>query len=245
MEDIRSKLNLSPEEQNEWDEIIRAGIKAQELIKGSIMVGGTASSLYAGHRISRDTDHLVEALVENFDDILKKLSEYPEWKLARVKKPVLILGSLGDVEVGFRQSRRTKPIERNVVKTDYGRLVIPTLDELIGMKAYLAYSRNATRDYLDFAALTGCVTEAEVLNYLLKLDERYGELQTVSVGLEVAKALMEAKPFDLEEVNLSDYKTLTREWQDWSRIEGICRYFGSLLGKRLVTDHETSTSENN
>jgi hypothetical protein len=72
-----------------------------------------------------------------------------------------------------------------------------------------------------------------------------GELQTASVGLEVAKALMEAKPFDLEEVDLADYRALEPEWQDWNRIEAICHDFGSLLGQKLITEYEPSTSENN
>lgn len=234
---MRSKIaNLSPAEQKEWNEIIIAGIKAQELIEGSIAVGGTASALYAGHRISRDTDHLLMSLKENFDAVLEKLSESSEWKLARTKKPVLILGSINDVEVGFRQSRRTKPIETIFIETSFGKLVVPTLDELIGMKAYLAYNRNATRDYLDFAALSECVGQDEVLAALLKLDDRYGELQTASVSLEVAKALAKAEPFDLEKLDLSNYKALVSEWQDWRKIEKICRRFGLLLGEKLITD---------
>lgn len=228
------KVNLTPAEQKEWNEIIRAGIKAQELIKESIAVGGTASALYAEHRISRDTDHLLMSLKENFEEILSKLSESPERKLTRTKKPVLILGSINDVEVGFRQSRRTVPIETGIIETDYGKLVVPTLDELIGMKAYLAYSRNATRDYLDFAALSGCATEAKVLDSLLKLDERYGDLQTASVCLEVAKALTEAEPFDLDTVDLSNYKTLASDWRNWNKIEDICNRFGVLLGEKLI-----------
>lgn len=230
------KANLSSAEQKEWNEIIIAGIKAQELIKGSIAVGGTATALYAGHRISRDTDHLLMSLKENFDAVLEKLSQSPEWKLARTKKPVLILGSINDVEVGFRQSRRTKPIDTTAIETFFGKLVVPTLDELIGMKAYLAYSRNATRDYLDFAALSECVGQDEVLASLLKLDDRYGELQTASVSLEVAKTLAKAEPFDLEEMDLSNYKALVSEWQDWRKIEKICRRFGVLLGERLISD---------
>jgi predicted nucleotidyltransferase component of viral defense system len=165
---------------------------------------------------------------------LEKLNESPEWKLARTKKPVLILGSINDVEVGFRQSRRTKPIETTIIETNFGKLVVPTLNELIGMKAYLAYSRNATRDYLDFAALSECIGQDEVLAALLKLDERYGELQTASVSLEVAKALAKAEPFDLEEMDLSNYKALASEWQDWRKIEKICRRFGILLGEKLI-----------
>ena len=228
------KASLSPAEQKEWNEIIAAGIKAQALIEGSIAVGGTAAALYAGHRISRDTDHLLMSLRDNFDEVLEKLGESPEWKLARTKKPVLILGSINDVEVGFRQSRRTKPIETTVIETDFGNLTVPTLEELIGMKAYLAYSRNATRDYLDFAALSECATEREVLESLLKLDARYGDLQTASVSLEVAKALTEAAPYDLEKVNLSEYKTLMTEWQNWGKIEALCSRFGVLLGAALI-----------
>lgn len=230
----KTKSNLSPDERNEWNEIIIAGIKAQELIEGSIAVGGTAAALYAGHRVSRDTDHLLMFLKENFDEVLEKLNQSPEWKLARTKKPVLILGSINDVEVGFRQSRRTKAIETTLIKTDFGNLTVPTLDELIGMKAYLAYSRNATRDYLDFAALSECAVEREVLDSLSKLDERYGELQTASVGLEVAKALTEAKPYDLDEIDLSEYKILAADWRNWNKIEKICGRFGVLLGKKLI-----------
>ncbi|MCY7346983.1 MAG: hypothetical protein LH614_12280 [Pyrinomonadaceae bacterium] len=230
----KTKSNLSPDEQNGWNKIIIAGIKAQELIEGSIAVCGTAAALYAGHRVSRDTDHWLMFLRENFDEVLEKLNQLPEWKLARTKKPVLILGSINDVEVGFRQSRRTKAIETTLVKTDFGNLTVPTLDELIGMKAYLAYSRNATRDYLDFAALSECAAEQEVLDSLSKLDERYGELQTASVGLEVAKALTEAKPYDLDEVDLSEYKMLAADWRNWNKIEEICGRFGVLLGKKLI-----------
>ncbi|HSK70905.1 MAG TPA: nucleotidyl transferase AbiEii/AbiGii toxin family protein [Pyrinomonadaceae bacterium] len=242
MEGEKFKTKLSPEERKEWNEIIKSGVRAQELIEGSIAVGGTAAALYAEHRISRDTDHLLMSLKENFDEILERLSEAPEWKLARIRKPVLILGSINDVEVGFRQSKRVKPIETEVIKTDYGNLTVPTLDELIGMKAYLAYSRNTTRDYLDFAALSECATEEEVLDSLLKLDERYGETQTSSVGLEVAKALTAAEPFDLGETDLSNYKALAPEWHDWSKVEKICRRFGVLLGEKLI--YASPTSEN-
>jgi hypothetical protein len=81
-----SRSVLSSEEQEEWNEVIRAGVVAQQLIEGSIMVGGTAAALYAGHRLSRDTDHLLSSLRENFDSVLEKLNEFDEWKLARTQK---------------------------------------------------------------------------------------------------------------------------------------------------------------
>lgn len=217
-----------------WAEILRAGVEAQRLVPGSVCVGGTAAALYAGHRISRDTDHLLPALRNHFEEVRAQLEAQPEWKTARVTPPVLILGSLYDVEVGFRQLKRAQPVETQTIQTAAGPLVVPTLDELICMKAFLAYDRNATRDYLDFAALSECAPPETVLGALRKLDDRYGALQTASVGLEVAKALCAAAPFDLDEAELPRYKGLTEKWHRWETTRAICQRFGLLLGEALV-----------
>ncbi len=218
----------------EWAGILKAGVHAQRLVPGAVCVGGTAAALYAGHRISYDTDHLLPGLRDHFQEVRARLEAQPEWKTARVTPPVLILGSISNVEVGFRQLKRAKPVETQTVQTEAGPLVIPTLDELICMKAFLAYDRNATRDYLDFAALTECGSPQAVLGSLLKLDARYGALQTASVGLEVAKALCAAAPFDLDEAELPHYKGLTEKWHRWETTRTICQRFGVLLGEALV-----------
>ncbi len=166
--------------------------------------------------------------------IRARLETQAEWKTARVNPPVLILGSIGGVEVGFRQLKRSLPIETQTLQTDAGPLVVPTLDEMIGMKAFLAYDRNATRDYLDFAALTECAAPHGTLDALLKLDARYGALQTASVGLEVAKALCAVTPFDLDESELPRYKGLTEKWHRWEATRAICQRFGVQLGEALV-----------
>lgn len=105
---------------------------------------------------------------------------------------------------------------------------------MIGMKAFLAYRRNATRDFLDFAALSRCASEEEVVASLLKSDERYGDLQTASVALEIAKTLAKPEPYDLSRTDLSRYKALALEWHDWSTTESICQHYGELLGEKLV-----------
>lgn len=223
----------SAEEKQLWQKTLAAGVMAQSLV-GGIAVGGTACAIYAGHRLSVDTDHLLMDLRGHFDEVLEKLSESPEWKTARLKRPVLILGSINDCEVGFRQSQRTLSIETVSVQTPYGNLVIPTLDELIGMKAYLSYQRRTVRDFLDFAVLTTCTSETEVLDSLLRLDKRYGELQTGSVGLEVSRTLVNPDPVDMEHTDLSRYKALAPEWMEWSRTAEMCRNFGLMLGEKLV-----------
>jgi len=217
-----------------WRGILKAGVHAQRLVPGAVCVGGTAAALYAEHRISHDTDHVLTTLRDCFQEVRAALESRPERKTARVSPPVLILGSLENVEVGFRQLRRSHPIETQMTQTEAGPLTVPTLDEMICMKAFLAYDRNATRDYLDFAALSECSSEDFVVNSLLKLDERYGELQTASVGLETAKRLCAAAPYDLNELELTRYKGLKEKWTRWETTRELCQKFGALLGEALV-----------
>jgi hypothetical protein len=230
----RLAAHLSTEEASKWEDILGAGARAQRLIPGSVAVGGTAAALYAGHRISHDVDNLLPALKDTFDAVLEALEQSPEWKTARIKKPVLILGNIEGVEIGFRQARRTEPIATVSISTPQGQVVIPTLAEMIVMKAFLAYSRNVVRDYLDFAALTTCTDEAHVLEALGSLDRLYGHLQSSSAALEVAKTLSKPEPTDLQGADLSRYRALAPGWHDWRRTEQICQHFGVLFGQRLV-----------
>lgn len=233
---MQPRQNLEPADARLWNSVLAAGVKAQQLVPGAIAVGGSAAALYAAHRLSIDTDHLVAGLKEHFDETLAKLDADPEWRTARTQRPVLILGSINNVEVGFREPRRRTKIETCVVATSSGGLVVPTLLELIGIKAFMAYFRNAARDYLDFAALSTCSTAPEVLRTLLRLDESYSGLQKSSVRLEVAKALAAPAPYDLESLDLARYKALATDWQDWRRVEEICRRFGKMLGEQLLNE---------
>jgi hypothetical protein len=144
-----------------------------------------------------------------------------------------ILGAGEGVEIGFRQARRTEPIATVSISTPQGEVVIPTLAEMIAMKAFLAYSRNVVRDYLDFAALTTCTDEAHGLEALGNLDRLYGHLQSSSVALEVAKTLSKPEPTDLQGADLSQYRALAPQWHDWRRTEHICQHFGVLLASVL------------
>lgn len=231
---VRHPQGLGAQAAALWNDVILAGVKAQRLVPGAIAAGGAAAAIHAGHRISQDTDHLVYGLKERFDEVLEILSAAPEWRTARTNRPVLILGSIDQVEVGFREPRRQSLVETVTIVTPGGDLVIPTLEEMLGMKAFLAYSRNTLRDYLDFAALATRATDDQTLGALLKLEEQYRGLQTASVRLEVAKALAGAAPFDLEETDLSRYKGLAPEWRDWRRAEAICRRWGLLLSEKIL-----------
>lgn len=214
--------------------VIEAAVRAQALVPGSVAVGGTAAALYAGHRISLDSDHIVPNLDTRFDEVAALLSATEGWTLARVDPPKLILGSLDGAEVGFRQPIRKTPIETAMIDTPYGRVCVPTLDEMTGIKAWLAYRRNVTRDYIDFVALASIQSDEQVLKSLLKLDERYYGLQSSSVAKSVAERLVAPLPRDLDEASLGEYKGLKSELADWKIISSRCKELGAALGARLV-----------
>jgi hypothetical protein len=226
----------TPDQVQQWSDVLKAGAKAQRIIPGAVAVGGTAASLYAHHRFSQDTYHLLPTLKDNFQSVRERLESAAGWKTARLQPPVLILGSLDGIQVGFRQARRITPIESTTIQTPSGPLTLPTLDEMVGMKAYLAYSRNALRDYLDFAALSQVAGDELVLHSLLKSDQRYGHLQSSSVAAAIAKALSDPRPYDLDQIDLADYKGLVPQWRSWDLIALACRRSGQMLAAKLVLE---------
>jgi hypothetical protein len=222
-------------DQQLWQQVLRAAVASQRIIPEAVAVGGTAAALVARHRLSVDTDHLLPDLKNSFDAVRKRLEASEQWQTARIQPPVLILGSLQNVEIGFRQMRRSLPIESVNLETTAGILRVPTLDELIGMKAYLAYSRRATRDYLDFAALSSLAKLEDVLDTLHRSQHRYGELQSKSVALEIAKTLSDPKPYDLDDVDLTAYKGIQPPWNHWDPVAAQCRLLGMKFGEALMT----------
>lgn len=109
--------------------------------------------LHAHHRQSLDHGHVVADLSERFDTILENLEALGDWSTARVQPGKIILGELGGIETGVRQLLRSRPLETTEIEVRGKRLVAPTAEEILRIKAWLALTRNQTRDYLDIAAL--------------------------------------------------------------------------------------------
>jgi hypothetical protein len=78
----------------EWEQVLSAASRLQQILPEAVLVGGTASAVHAHHRFSRDADHVLTDLRERFDEILAQLESVAGRKTARAKRPVLILGSL-------------------------------------------------------------------------------------------------------------------------------------------------------
>ena len=81
--------------------VLSSGVQAQRLVPGCVAVGGTAAALYAEHRVSYDTDHVLPDLRARFDEVVEDLERHVEWKTARLNRPVQILGSVEGVPVGY------------------------------------------------------------------------------------------------------------------------------------------------
>lgn len=206
--------------------VLAAAARLQELVPETVLVGGTAAAWHARHRVSLDDDHVLAGLRERFDDVLRALEDTRGWVTARVKRPVLILGRLDGVETGIRNLMRRRPLEVEETKIGARTLRVPTLPEILRIKAWLCLMRNATRDFVDVAALADRLGDDPAASILVQIDEYYEDQRGEGgsrVATQVAKQLAEPRPDDLSEVDLRAYRRLEKRWQDWGAVRDACR----------------------
>lgn len=153
-------------------------------------------------------------LRQRFDEVLSDLESVAGWKTARVRSPVLILGSLDGIETGVRQLIRDMPLDTTEIERFGQRITVPTLAEMLRIKAVLILKRNATRDYLDFAALADRIGDSEAIKALSSFDTIYPKPNGESALQQLQIQLASPLPFDLRDVNLSMYKHLAPRWHE-------------------------------
>ncbi len=231
--DIISGIYMSESNLTDWEQLLSAAAHLQEILPGATLVGGTAVAIFAQHRLSRDADHVLPDLRDRFDEVLAELESVAGWHTARLKRPVLILGSLDGIETGVRQMIREQPLETQEVAIGDVRLVVPTEEELLRIKGILILKRNATRDYLDFAALAERIGPARVMEALATLDQLYPQTSGESAIQQLQVQLSNPMPFDLEDTDLSEYRRLHPKWHDWSRVKEVCANIAVDLFNRL------------
>jgi len=217
----------------EWERVLSSAARLQQLLPNAVLVGGTASAIHAHHRQSQDADHVLTDLREHFDQILAQLESVAGWKTARVKRPVQILGSLDGIETGIRQLIREKPLETTQIVFQGQTVTVPTQEEILRIKAALILKRNATRDYLDFAALADQLGEDQTIHALHDLDELYPQPNGESALQQLQIQFSNPMPYDLEETKLPEYKNLAAKWHDWASVKQTCAHIGRLLLDRV------------
>ena len=235
----------------EWENLLASISRLQSIVPSAVLVGGSASAIHAGHRFSYDHDHTVTDLKGQFDTVLQTLEQVSGWNTNRVNKPVLILGSLDGVETGVRNLIRSAPLETEEKMVSGVKIVLPTEAECLRIKVYLALTRNATRDYLDVAALADKMGPAASALALNNMDALYPQNNGQEHGSEwivrtqIVKQFREPKPYDLDDVDLQEYKGVKPPYDSWGHVEKACSglAMGLLADFTQALQNSTTPSE--
>ena len=227
----------------EWEQVLSAAAHLQQLLPDAILVGGTAAAIYTQHRVSRDADHVLIDLRGRFEDVLAQLESVAGWQTARVRQPVQILGSLDGIETGVRQLIRDQPLETTQIEHAGQKLTVRTLAEMLRIKAVLILKRNATRDYLDFSALFEKIGNDDAVSALRPFDGLYPQPNGESPLQQLQIQLGSPMPYDLEEINLAQYKQMAPKWHDWSAVRSACIACANLIFDRIIGREDSDLTQ--
>lgn len=205
--------------------VLESAAHLQRLVPGAVLVGGAAAILYADHRESRDHDHVIADLEDRFEMVLEAVEGDDGWATNRITPGKVILGNLDGIEAGVRQMIRKRPLEVTGVELPSGsEVTVPTLEETLRIKAFLAVRRNQTRDYLDLAALADRLGPERTANVLSQIDEYYADQIESDDGVasQLVRQLTDPQPADRAVIDqLSSYRRLHKRWSDWSAVHEV------------------------
>jgi len=225
-----------PEQLPEWERLLQAAARLQGILPDVTLVGGTAAAIDAGHRRSMDADHVMAGLIGRFDQVLAELESAAGWKTARVKRPVAIYGSLDGILTTVRNQIRVAPLDTTEITVAGQTIRVPTRAEILRVKAWLIVRRNATRDYLDVAAIAAKLTDTAVLAALGPMDRLYPQAEDPgAVRYQLMRQLAMPRPYDLDTVDLAEYKAIVSEWRDWATVVEQCGRVGTLMANAIAT----------
>ena len=217
--------------------VIESAARLQQVVPDAVLVGGSAAALYAGHRESFDHGHVLEDLSARYEQILEAVEATDGWitSVRASRPPFTLMGSLGGIEAGLRQLRRTRPLEVTEVEiAGVGKLRVPTDAEMLRVKAYLVVQRNYVRDYLDVVALAEVVDHAP--SVLAAINDYYDDRSDGkdSVLTALIQRLSEPNPRDHEVTHEpSAYKGLDRRWHRWATVVGACEQLADAIVETL------------
>ena len=142
-------------------ELLRELMQVHEL-KGFYLVGGTALSLYYGHRLSVDLDLFSTVDFSNESIIASLEKKYPTFTYNNAHNPIGIFGFINDVKVDFVKHHRfpliDTPTEENGIRL-YG------LRDIIAMKIAAILKRGVKKDFWDLAELLNQYTIGDFIQY--------------------------------------------------------------------------------
>ena len=209
-------------------EVLKSAARLQQLVPDAVLVGGSAAALHAGHRESFDHDHVLVDLDQRYAQVLEVVEASEGWatSVRASRPPLTIMGSLDGVQAGLRNLRRTRPLETVSIDVAPGTsVIVPTLEEMLRVKAYLVVQRNVVRDYLDVVAIADHMGIARAGEVLRGIDDYYDDLsqEPGSVRTSLALALVQPSPRDVDVIpELPRYRGLDPRWHEWSSVVAAC-----------------------
>ncbi len=115
---------------------------------------------------------------------------------------------------------RRRPLEVEEVAVGERVLRVPTLAEILRIKAWLVVC-NQTRDYLDAAALSDRIGIGLAGRILARVDDYYAEVnrRPETVATQVARQFADPAPRDSSVTRRpSSYQRLDARWHDWGTV---------------------------
>lgn len=207
--------------------VLESAATLQKSDPDAVSVGGSVA-MYAGHRLSFDHDHVLTDLMSRYEAVLEAAEVTEGWatSVKASRPPMTLMESLGGIEAGLRQLRRSVPLETVQMGLPSGEQVtVPTLPEALRVKAYLVVVRNQVRDYLDVAAMAERLELPEAAAVLRGIDGYYLDrsAEDDSVATVLVRRLAQPDPKDRAVIGqLSAYKGLTGKWRDWAAVTAVC-----------------------
>jgi len=223
------------QEPYDWERLLAHAAILQAKVPSAVLVGGTAAALHAGHRVSFDHDHVLGDLAKHYDQAIAALESITGWRTKRRIRGKLVLGEVDGIDAGLRNLRRSAPLETIAIKASGGRtLKIPTVEEMLRIKAFLVVERNATRDYLDVAALSHHIGTAKSVLALESMRQLYAEFagEVGDIMISILVKLGTPDPYDLTDVDLNEYKGIIPPWNDWRAVERQCHSLAAAMVRK-------------
>ncbi len=133
---------------------------------------------------------------------------------------------------------RDEPLETTQIDYLGEKITVPTEAEILRIKGVLILKRNATRDYLDFIALADHLGTEKMIEALRSFDHLYPQPNGESALHQLQIQLAQPLPYDLEELNLAEYKDLDSRWQNWQNVKTACMDFATLIFDQITAVSE-------
>lgn len=188
--------------------VLKKLMELPELLSFSL-AGGTALSLYFGHRLSVDLDLFSTKSFKN-DDIIPSLEKhFKGFTYRNINNPMGLFGYIDHIKIDFIQQHHHPVIQPLVLEEDIRMFSIP---DLIAMKINAVLKRGAKKDFWDIAKLLENYKIEEFVQFYHKKYSSQQLLISIPQAISYFEDAEESEsPISLEEQTWEEVKDFIRK----------------------------------